>query len=63
MAHTFDVDAATTLHLQDKKSYEVTIKGLIAQLFDIVFNRSKKSVAYSIEDIPVHLQKDIGIYR
>ncbi|EAR56012.1 hypothetical protein SKA34_11390 [Photobacterium sp. SKA34] len=63
MAHTFDVDAATTLHLKDTKSYEVTIKGLIAHLFDIVFNRSKKSVTYSIKDIPVHLQKDIGIYR
>ncbi|WP_318517088.1 hypothetical protein [Photobacterium leiognathi] len=63
MAHTFDIDAASPLTAQDKRSYEITIKGLIAHLYDLVFNRSKKTVAYSIEDLPVHLQKDIGLYR
>jgi hypothetical protein len=63
MAHTFEIDEVLTLNVKDNKSYEVTFKGLIAHLFDIVFTRSKKKVTYNISDLPIHLQKDIGIFR
>ncbi|GAL02902.1 hypothetical protein ACFFLZ_06210 [Photobacterium aphoticum] len=61
-AMNFDTLAEQTTAL-DKKAYAVNIKGLIAHALDIFTGSAKPAKQYNVADLPVHLQKDIGIYR
>lgn len=61
-AMNFDTLAEQTTAL-DKKAYAVNIKGLIAHALDIISGGKKSPKQYNVADLPVHLQKDIGIYR
>ncbi|MGF1687294.1 hypothetical protein L4C36_11460 [Photobacterium japonica] len=61
-AMNFDTIAAPSTAL-DQKAYAVNIKGLIAHALDIFSGSNKPAKQYNVSDLPVHLQKDIGVYR
>ncbi|MGF1734518.1 hypothetical protein [Photobacterium satsumensis] len=63
MAQAMNFDTIATPDAMDQKAYAVTFKGLIAHAFDIVFGRKGVSKQYNVSDLPVHIQKDIGMYR
>ncbi|AJR05931.1 hypothetical protein C9J03_07270 [Photobacterium gaetbulicola] len=63
MAQAMNFDTIATPTAMDKKAYAVNIKGLIAHAFDIVFGRKDSPKQYNVQDLPVHIQKDIGMYR
>ncbi|MGF1682499.1 hypothetical protein L4D09_26520 [Photobacterium makurazakiensis] len=63
MAQAMNFDTIATTTALDKKAYAVNIKGLIAHALDIVFGGSKAPKQYNVSDLPVHIQKDIGMYR
>ncbi|MCQ1060223.1 hypothetical protein ACQKPX_13660 [Photobacterium sp. DNB23_23_1] len=63
MAQAMNFDTIATPTAMDKKAYAVTFKGLIAHAFDIVFGRKETPKQYNVSDLPVHIQKDIGMYR
>lgn len=64
MAQVFDFDSIPTPVLNDQKTYSLTFKGLLAHVRDILFSRSVSvPKTCNISDLPLHLQKDIGLYR
>ncbi|EAS42857.1 hypothetical protein C9J48_11215 [Photobacterium profundum] len=63
MAQAINFDTIATPSALDKKAYAVNIKGLIAHAVDILFGGSETPKQYNVSDLPVHLQKDIGMYR
>lgn len=63
MAQAINFDTIATPSALDKKAYAVNIKGLIAHAVDILFGGSEAPKQYNVSDLPVHLQKDIGMYR
>ena len=63
MAQAMNFDTIATPTAMDKKAYAVNFKGLIAHAFDIVFGGKATAKQYNVSDLPVHLQKDIGMYR
>ncbi|WP_096632620.1 hypothetical protein [Salinivibrio sp. YCSC6] len=46
-----------------RRSYAVTIKGLIAHAMDVLFTSNTNAHAYDASRLPAHLQRDIGINR
>ncbi|NUY56050.1 MULTISPECIES: hypothetical protein [Salinivibrio] len=54
---------ATVNMTRSRRSYAVTIKGLIAHAMDVLFTRSTQAPAYDASRLPAHLQRDIGINR
>ncbi|WBA10196.1 hypothetical protein [Salinivibrio kushneri] len=54
---------ATVNMLRSRRSYAVTIKGLIAHAMDVLFTSSTHAPAYDASRLPAHLQRDIGINR
>ncbi|KLV10102.1 MULTISPECIES: hypothetical protein [Photobacterium] len=63
MAQAMNFDTIATSTAMDKKAYALNVKGLIAHALDILFGGKKAPKQYSVSDLPVHLQKDIGMYR
>ncbi|ELR65729.1 hypothetical protein C942_00814 [Photobacterium marinum] len=63
MAQAMNFDTIAHNAAMEKKAYAVNIKGLIAHALDILFGARKAPKQYNVSDLPVHLQKDIGIYR
>ncbi|MBY3787905.1 hypothetical protein HPQ32_05555 [Photobacterium carnosum] len=64
MAQAFDFDSIPTSVMNDQKTYALTLKGLLVHASDILFSRSASKLAVrNISDLPLHIQKDIGIYR
>ncbi|KLV03328.1 hypothetical protein ABT56_19565 [Photobacterium aquae] len=60
MAQAMNFDTPVVM---DKKAYAVSVKGLIAHALDILFSVKKTPSYCDVKDLPVHLQKDIGVYR
>ncbi len=47
----------------EKKSYAVSIKGLIMHFVDVLFVTNKaSSYSHDASNLSAHLQKDLGIY-
>ncbi|MGF1692398.1 hypothetical protein [Photobacterium kagoshimensis] len=63
MAQALNFDTIAPSSTETKKAYALDIKGLIAHAVDVLFGGSKSPKQYNVSDLPVHLQKDIGIYR
>lgn len=64
MAQVFDFDSIPASVFNDKKTYSLTLKGLLVHARDIVFSRSVSvPKTCNISYLPLHLQKDIGLYR
>ncbi|MCD9498864.1 hypothetical protein [Photobacterium carnosum] len=64
MAQVFDFDSIPTSVMNDQKTYALTLKGLLVHARDILFSRSASKLAVcNISDLPLHIQKDIGLYR
>ncbi len=63
MAQVMNFETVTSDDVLNQKTYAVSFKGLIAHFMDILFIRSKSVKEYNVSDLPVHLQKDIGLYR
>ncbi len=64
MAQVFDFDSIPTSVMNDKKTYSLTFTGLLVHARDILLSRSvSKSKVRNISDLPLHIQKDIGLYR
>ncbi|SIO31709.1 hypothetical protein [Salinivibrio sp. ES.052] len=54
---------ATVNMTRSRRSYAVTIKGLIAHAMDVLFTSNTHAPAYDASRLPAHLQRDIGINR
>ncbi len=63
MAQAIQMNTVALPTSMDKKTYSVNIKGLIAHLMDILFVDNSAQSNYYAEDLSVHVQKDIGMYR
>ncbi len=63
MAQAMQMNTVALPTSMDKKTYSVNIKGLIAHLMDILFVDNSAQSHYYAEDLSVHVQKDIGMYR
>ncbi|PSU76012.1 hypothetical protein C9J21_11895 [Photobacterium phosphoreum] len=64
MAQVFDFDSIPTSVMNDQKTYSLTLKGLLVHARDILFSRSvSKPATRNISDLPLYIQKDIGLYR
>ncbi len=63
MAQAMQMNTVALPTSMDKKTYSVNIKGLIAHLMDILFVDNSTQSSYYAEDLSVHVQKDIGMYR
>ncbi len=63
MAQAMQMNTVALPTSMDKKTYSVNIKGLIAHLMDILFVDNSTQNSYYAEDLSVHVQKDIGMYR
>ncbi len=63
MAQAIQMNTVALPTSMDKKTYSVNIKGLIAHLMDILFVDNSTQSSYYAEDLSVHVQKDIGMYR
>ena len=64
MAQAFDFDSIPTSVMNDQKTYALTLKGLLVHARDILFSRSASKLAVcNISDLPLYIQKDIGLYR
>ncbi|RJX75503.1 hypothetical protein DZ860_02155 [Vibrio sinensis] len=57
------IENIVTTPSMDRKTYTVSIKGLIAHLFDILFTDNSHTHTYNASDLSSHMQKDLGIYR
>ncbi|WP_456294553.1 hypothetical protein M1D72_03660 [Vibrio sp. AK197] len=62
MAQTLQFDSVATTHSMDRKTYSVSVKGLIAHLMDILFTDTTPR-SYYTNELSGHMQKDIGVYR
>ncbi|MEC6908086.1 hypothetical protein [Photobacterium piscicola] len=64
MAQVFDFDSIPTTVMNDQKTYSLTLKGLFVHARDILFSRSVSTPkSRNVSDLPLHIQKDIGLYR
>jgi hypothetical protein len=63
MAQAMQMNSVALPTSMDKKTYSVNFKGLIAHLLDILFVDNSTQSNYYADELPVHLQKDIGMYR
>ncbi|MEC6797231.1 hypothetical protein VXS03_09215 [Photobacterium sp. S4TG1] len=64
MAQVFDFDSIPTTVMNDQKTYSLTLKGLFVHARDILFSRAVSiPKTRNVSDLPVHIQKDIGLYR
>ncbi len=64
MAQVFDFDSIPAPIMNDQKTYSLTLKGLFVHARDILFSRSvAMPKTHNISDLPLHIQKDIGLYR
>lgn len=62
MAHAMQMETMTVSTSNDKKTYAINFKGLIAHLLDILFV-DNSSRHYYVGDMSQHIQKDVGLYR
>ena len=64
MAQVFDFDSIPTAVMDDQKTYSLTLKGLLVHARDSLFSRSVSTPTLrNVSDLPLHIQKDIGLYR
>ncbi len=63
MAQAMQMTTVALPTSMDKKTYSVNFKGLIAHLLDILFVDNSAPRGYYAEELSVHVQKDIGMYR
>ncbi|SMY16046.1 hypothetical protein [Photobacterium aquimaris] len=64
MAQVFDFDSIPAPIMNDQKAYSLTFNGLLVHARDILFSRSAATPKMrNISDLPLHIQKDIGLYR
>ncbi|EQC3365778.1 hypothetical protein [Vibrio paracholerae] len=66
MAQAMQMGTMTVPTSKDKKTYAVNFKGLIAHLFDILFDILFVDNAprhYYATEMSAHIQKDVGLYR
>ncbi|MBE4586138.1 hypothetical protein BOO29_14470 [Vibrio navarrensis] len=63
MAQAMHINNVALPTSMDKRTYSVNFKGLIAHLLDILFVDNSAQSSYYAEELPVHLQRDIGMYR
>lgn len=63
MAQAMHYNTIATQEAMDKKAYSLNIKGLIAHALDVLFPRQDSVKTYQVSQLPVHLQKDIGLIR
>lgn len=63
MAQAMHIDATTATSSMDKKTYSVDFKGLIAHLVDILFIKDDAEKTYYSNNLSIHMQKDLGLYR
>ena len=64
MAQVFDFDSIPAPIMNDQKTYSLTLKDLFVHARDILFSRSVVTPkTCNISDLPLHIQKDIGLYR
>lgn len=64
MAQVFDFDSIPAPIMNDQKTYSLTFKGLLVHARDVLFSRSVATPkTRNISDLPLHIQKDIGLYH
>ena len=67
MAHAAHFNMIAQDIVLDKKSYAVSIKGLIKHAADLLFSEKKEEVKqplnYQLRELSPHMQRDIGMMR
>jgi len=67
MAHAAHFDMIGQNLVLDKKTYAVSIKGLIKHAKDILFSEQspkiEKPLNYRLRELSPHMQRDIGMMR
>lgn len=63
MAQAINFETIAATNSMDKKTYAVSLKGLMMHLLDILFGKGDVEKTYYAADLSGHMQKDLGLMR